>query len=110
MGWAIVGPEAVLDAVRVVWASLWSDAALLYRQELALDPACSRMAVVVQEMIDQARSGVAFGRDPREPAPARPGAGAHACGRRVACRQGRGSAARRLLRWPKRYDTKRARR
>jgi phosphohistidine swiveling domain-containing protein len=63
----IVGNEAVIDAVRVVWASLWSDAALLYRQELALDPARSRMAVVVQEMIDEDRSGVAFGRDPREP-------------------------------------------
>jgi phosphohistidine swiveling domain-containing protein len=63
----VVGAEAVLDAVRVVWASLWSDAALLYRQELTLDPALSRMAVVVQEMIDQDRSGVAFGRDPREP-------------------------------------------
>jgi phosphohistidine swiveling domain-containing protein len=62
----VVGPDAVLDAVRVVWASLWSDAALLYRQELALDPALSRMAVVVQEVIDEDRSGVAFGRDPRE--------------------------------------------
>jgi phosphohistidine swiveling domain-containing protein len=63
----VVGRQAVLDAVRVVWASLWSDAALLYRQELALDPALSRMAVVVQEMIDQDCSGVAFGRDPRNP-------------------------------------------
>jgi pyruvate,water dikinase len=63
----VAGAAAVLDAVRVVWASLWSDAALLYRQELGLDPALSRMAVVVQEMIDQDRSGVAFGRDPREP-------------------------------------------
>jgi phosphohistidine swiveling domain-containing protein len=63
----VVGAEAVLDALRVVWASLWSDAALLYRQELALDPGLSRMAVVVQEMIDEDRSGVAFGRDPREP-------------------------------------------
>ncbi|MBN1137656.1 MAG: PEP/pyruvate-binding domain-containing protein, partial [Anaerolineae bacterium] len=62
----IVGVQAVLDAVRVVWASLWSDAALLYRQELALDPGLSRMAIVVQEMIDEDRSGVAFGRDPRE--------------------------------------------
>ena len=62
----VIGTEAVLDAVRVVWASLWSDAALLYRQELALDPLLSRMAVVVQEMIDEDRSGVAFGRDPRE--------------------------------------------
>jgi pyruvate,water dikinase len=63
----VVGAEAVLDAARVVWASLWSDAALLYRQELALDAGLSRMAVVVQEMIYESRSGVAFGRDPREP-------------------------------------------
>ena len=63
----VVGAEAVLDAARVVWASLWSDAALLYRQELALDPGLSRMAVIVQEMIDENRSGVAFGRDPRDP-------------------------------------------
>jgi phosphoenolpyruvate synthase/pyruvate phosphate dikinase len=63
----VMGDEAVLDAVRVVWASLWSDAALLYRQELALDPAHSRMAVVIQEMVDEDRSGVAFGRDPRQP-------------------------------------------
>jgi phosphohistidine swiveling domain-containing protein len=63
----VMGGEAVLDAVRVVWASLWSDAALLYRQELALDPVQSRMAVVVQEVVDEDRSGVAFGRDPRQP-------------------------------------------
>ena len=62
----VIGTDAVLDAVRVVWASLWSDAALLYRQELALNPVLSRMAVVVQEMVDENRSGVAFGRDPRE--------------------------------------------
>ncbi|HSR32799.1 MAG TPA: PEP/pyruvate-binding domain-containing protein, partial [Anaerolineae bacterium] len=63
----VSGVGDVLDALRVVWASLWSDAALLYRQELALDPGLSRMAVVVQEMIDEVPSGVAFGRDPREP-------------------------------------------
>ncbi len=60
------GQQAVLDAVRLVWASLWSDAALLYRKELGLDPAHSRMAVLVQEMVDRDRSGVAFGRDPRD--------------------------------------------
>jgi pyruvate,water dikinase len=63
----VAGTEAVLDALRVVWASLWSDAALLYRQELALDPERSRMAVVVQVLVDEDRSGVAFGRDPRQP-------------------------------------------
>jgi pyruvate,water dikinase len=62
----VVGVNAILDAIRVVWASLWSDAALLYRQELSLDPSHSCMAVLVQEMIDQDRSGVAFSRDPRD--------------------------------------------
>lgn len=62
----VTGGEAVLDAVRLVWASLWSDAALLYRRELQLDPLRSRMAVLVQPMVDEDRSGVAFGRDPRD--------------------------------------------
>jgi pyruvate,water dikinase len=61
------GTDAVLDAVRTVWASLWSDAALLYRRELALDPMRSRMAVLIQEVIVEDCSGVGFGRDPREP-------------------------------------------
>jgi pyruvate,water dikinase len=59
------GQQAVEDAVRLVWASLWSDAALLYRKELGLDAANSRMAVIVQEMVNADRSGVAFARDPR---------------------------------------------
>jgi pyruvate,water dikinase len=62
----ITGPESTLDAVRLVWSSLWSDAAILYRKELGLDPASSRMAVVVQQMVMEDRSGVAFGRDPRD--------------------------------------------
>ncbi len=61
------GARGVEDAIPIVWASLWSDAALLYREELDLDPARSRMAVVVQEMVEADRSGVAFARDPRSP-------------------------------------------
>ena len=64
----VIGGSHALDAVKVVWASLWSDAALLYRRELGLDPSRSRMAVLVQTMVTEDRSGVAFGRDPREPA------------------------------------------
>jgi pyruvate,water dikinase len=63
----LVGSEAVLDGVRVVWASLWSDAALLYRRELSLDPRRSAMAVLVQQMIRAEPSGVAFARDPLSP-------------------------------------------
>ena len=62
----VTGRKGIEDAVRLVWASLWSDAALLYRKELGLDPIHSRMAVLVQEMVHADRSGVAFGRDPRD--------------------------------------------
>ena len=47
-----------------MWASLWSDRALLYRQELGLDVEKSAMAVVVQEMVFGERSGVVFGMSP----------------------------------------------
>lgn len=60
----IRGLNSILDHVRLVWASLWSDRALLYRQELGLDVEKSTMAVVVQEMVLGERSGVAFGMSP----------------------------------------------
>jgi pyruvate,water dikinase len=63
----IRGEAALLDAIRTVWASLWSDAALLYRRELGLDPMQSRMAVTVQQIVEREISGVAFGHDPRAP-------------------------------------------
>ncbi len=58
------GVEAILEHVRLVWASLWSDAALLYRRELGLDTRRSAMAVVVQEVAAGERSGVVFSRHP----------------------------------------------
>ena len=58
------GAAEILKHVRLVWASLWSDAALLYRQELGLDVRRSRMAVIVQALAEGACSGVAFSRAP----------------------------------------------
>ncbi len=58
----------LLKSIKQVWASLWSDAALLYQHELGLDPMKSTMAVVVQELVQEPVSGVAFGIDPRNPA------------------------------------------
>ena len=60
----ISGIDAVIDHVRLVWASLWSDAAMLYRKEIGLDVNQSKMAVLVQEMINGNRSGVIFTRNP----------------------------------------------
>ena len=56
----ISSPEPVMFHIRLVWASLWSDAALLYRKELELDIFESAMAVVVQEMVPGDASGVMF--------------------------------------------------
>jgi phosphohistidine swiveling domain-containing protein len=66
----IRGTDSILEHIRLVWASLWSDRALLYRKELGLDVEKSTMAVVVQEMISGDRSGVAFGRNPLDPSQA----------------------------------------
>ncbi len=60
----IRGPAKILKHIRLVWASLWSDAALLYRQELGLDVRESRMAVLVQILVDGDCSGVAFSHNP----------------------------------------------
>jgi phosphohistidine swiveling domain-containing protein len=59
------GAEAILEAVRIVWASLWSDGALLYRHELGLDPCKSGMAVIIQEMVVGNVSGILFTRAPQ---------------------------------------------
>ena len=42
----IRGIESILKHIRLVWASLWSDAALLYRQEIGLSVEKSAMAVL----------------------------------------------------------------
>lgn len=60
------GSEAILEHIRLVWASLWSDAALLYRQELGLDIEKSSMAVLIQGIVNGDRSGVAFGKNPND--------------------------------------------
>jgi pyruvate,water dikinase len=60
------GAEAILEAIRIVWASLWSDGALLYRHELGLDPSKSGMAVIIQEMAVGDVSGILFTRAPQD--------------------------------------------
>lgn len=62
----IIGADSIIEHVRKVWASLWSDAALLYRQEIDLDVEKSSMAVVIQEIIAGDRSGVVFSQSPND--------------------------------------------
>jgi pyruvate,water dikinase len=60
----IIGADNIIKHIRLVWASLYSDAALLYRKELGLDIHTSQMAVVIQELIPSDRSGIFFGLNP----------------------------------------------
>ena len=64
----IRGTKAILDHIKLVWASLWSDRALLYRQELGLDITKSSMAVIVQELVSGDASGVIFSVNPTDAA------------------------------------------
>ncbi len=58
------GIDAMFTHIRLVWASLWSDGALLYRKELGMDMQKSAMAVIIQELVSGERSGVAFSKSP----------------------------------------------
>ncbi len=60
----VVGPDAVLDAVRRCWASLWTDRAVAYRADAGIDHATTQLAVVVQRMVDAQVAGVLFTADP----------------------------------------------
>ena len=60
----VKGEKAVMESVLHVWASLWSDAALLYKKELGLDPASGGMAVILQKLVRGEVSGVVFSLDP----------------------------------------------
>jgi rifampicin phosphotransferase len=56
--------EALLDAVRRCWASLWTDRAIVYRQRQQIDQATVKLAVVVQRMVAAEVAGVMFTANP----------------------------------------------
>jgi pyruvate,water dikinase len=60
----IRGPEAVLDAVRRCWASLWTARAIGYRARQGIDPDSVALAVVVQELVAAEAAGILFTANP----------------------------------------------
>lgn len=60
----VAGADAVLDAVRECWVSMYSEHALLYRLRSRIRAIESPMAVGVIELVDARASGVAFSLDP----------------------------------------------
>ena len=60
----IIGEQAVLDAVKNCWGSLWTARALAYRLRNHISPDEIAMAVVVQQMVVSESSGVLFTANP----------------------------------------------
>ncbi|MCB5291837.1 PEP/pyruvate-binding domain-containing protein [Arthrobacter sp. SO3] len=60
----VVGADAVVEAVRRCWASLWSDRAVAYRSANGISNRDVGLAVVVQTMADAATAGVLFTANP----------------------------------------------
>ena len=60
----ISGTDAVVDAVKRCWASLWTDRAIAYRHTQGFAHCDVHLAVVVQEMFPSEVSGVLFTANP----------------------------------------------
>lgn len=60
----VIGAEAVIQATRRCWASLWTDRAVTYRATNGIDPRTVTLAVVIQVMVQAAVAGVMFTANP----------------------------------------------
>lgn len=60
----VVGEEALLDAIRRCWSSLFTSQAIFYRCQRGFDDNEVSMAVVVQMMVNSEKSGVSFTVEP----------------------------------------------
>lgn len=60
----IAGDSALLDAVRHIWASLWTERAIAYRARQNIRQESVKLAVVVQQMAHAEFAGVMFTANP----------------------------------------------
>ena len=60
----VTGEQALIDAVRACWTSLWSERAILYRARQNVDQMTVKLAVVVQKMVAADVAGVMFTANP----------------------------------------------
>ena len=60
----VSGADAVVEAVRKCWSSLWTPQAISYRHQNGIDQGSVAMAVVVQIMVPSEVSGILFTANP----------------------------------------------
>ena len=60
----VIGEKELIDSVRICYASLWGDRAVVYRQNHGYDQASVSLAAVVQQMVESEKAGVLFTANP----------------------------------------------
>ncbi len=60
----IQGLNAIIEAIKAVWASASAPGVQSYMKKNGLDPDSIKMAVIIQEMVQPVFSGVSFSRNP----------------------------------------------
>lgn len=60
----VSGEDALLEAVKKCWASLWTARAIAYRTRQNIAPDSVALAVVVQELVDAQAAGILFTANP----------------------------------------------
>jgi len=60
----VTGLDNIITAIKKCWASLWSERALIYREEKNLNHFHAKMGIIIQQMINAEYAGVLFTKDP----------------------------------------------
>ncbi len=60
----VMGTEAVLEAAKKCWSSLWTARAIGYRMHHSIDPDAVQLAIVVQLLVAAEVAGILFTSDP----------------------------------------------
>jgi rifampicin phosphotransferase len=60
----ILSPDEVIEAVLSCWCALWSPRAVRYMARMGVEPIVDGMAVILQEVVPAASSGVIYTADP----------------------------------------------
>ena len=60
----VIGEKNVIKYIKECWASLYNDRAIFYRREKGFDEREISIAVVIQSMVNSAKSGVMFSANP----------------------------------------------
>ncbi len=60
----VTGEQALIEALRACWMSLWSERAILYRARQNVDQNTVKLAIVIQKMVPADVAGVMFTANP----------------------------------------------